>query len=447
LKSYGISNALLMIVCEGPGKTIESSTMSDPSQAILDDRRVHRYSPTLAAPRPAAILARSSIDIAIYDGLDAIEQEWRSFETEADCTVFQSFDWLATWFQHIGQHAGVTPAIVAGRRAGGELLFLAPLAVVSGLVRRLTWLGGDFCDYNCALLAKDFSEQVTPAQFDELWAEICRRLQRQPQHRHDLVELKKMPETVGAQPNPFVRLDVGLNPSGAHLMPLNGTWDEIYNAKRSSATRRRDRTKRKRLGELGEVRFVTPQKPDEIARTLETLVVQKSKSFARMGVTNMFALPGRRDFFFALATNPRTRHLTHVSRLDVGSTWAAINLGLVFGDCYYHVLASYDDGEVSRFGPGAAHLRDLLCYAVERGLRCFDFTIGDERYKLEWSERTLLLYDLVVPVTARGWPLAALARGERRLTRAIKQNPALWTTFSRLRAALVPGPKKPASEE
>jgi CelD/BcsL family acetyltransferase involved in cellulose biosynthesis len=421
--------------------------MSDPSQAILDDRRVHPYATTLAVSRPAPAMARPAIEIAIHDGLDVLEQEWRRFETEADCTVFQSFDWLATWFQHIGRRSGVTPAIVAGRRAGGELLFLAPLAVVPGLVRRLTWLGSDLCDYNCALLAKDFSEQVTPAQFDELWAEICRRLQRQPQDRHDLVELKKMPETVGAQSNPFVRLDVGLNPSGAHLMPLNGTWDEIYNAKRSSATRRRDRTKRKRLGEFGEVAFVTPQEPDEIARTLETLVVQKSKSFARMGVANIFALPGRRDFFFALATDPRTRHLVHVSRLDVGSICAATNLGLIFGDCYYHILASYDDGEVSRFGPGAAHLRDLLCYAVERGLRCFDFTIGDERYKLEWSERTLRLYDMVMPVTARGWPVAALARGRRRLVRAIKQNPALWTTFSRLRAALVRAPKKSAPED
>jgi CelD/BcsL family acetyltransferase involved in cellulose biosynthesis len=428
------------------GKTIESSAMSDPSQAILDDRRVHPYATALAAPRPATTLARSSIEIAIYDGLDAIEQEWRRFETEADCTVFQSFDWLATWHQHIGRRTGVTPAIVVGRR-GGELLFLAPLAVVPGLVRRLTWLGSDAGDYNCPLLAKDFTAQVTPAQFDELWSEVCRRLERQPQYRHDLVEFTKMPETVGAQPNPFARFDVGLNPSGAHLMHLNGTWDEIYNAKRSSATRRRDRTKRKRLGEFGEVAFITPQEPDEIARTLETLVSQKSKSFARMGVANMFALPGRRDFFFALATDPRTRHLVHVSRLDVGSTCAAANLGLVFGDCYYHVLASYDDGEVSRFGPGAAHLRDLLCYAVERGLHCFDFTIGDERYKLEWSERSLRLYDLMVPVTARGWPVAALARGRRRLKRAIKQTPVLWTTFSRLRAALAPTPKRPASEE
>ena len=137
----------------------------------------------------------------------------------------------------------------------------------------------------------------------------------------------------------------------------------------------------------------------------------------------------------------------HVSRLDVGSICAATNLGLVFGDCYYHVLASYDDGEVSRFGPGAAHLRDLLCYAVERGLRCFDFTIGDERYKLEWSERTLCLYDLVAPVTARGWPVAALAHGRRRLTRAIKQNPRSGRRSAACVPHLVPAAKTSASED
>lgn len=419
--------------------------MSDPLQATLDARRAPYAAPPAA--RRVAVAAQPPLEITIHDSLDAIEQEWRHFEASADCTVFQSFDWLALYQHHIGRPMGVMPAIVAGRRASGELVFLAPLAVVPGLVRRLTWLGSELCDYNGPLLAADFSEAVTQAQFRELWSEICRQLQRQPQYRHDLVELKKMPETIAAQPNPFVRLDVRLNPSGAHLMSLNGTWEEIYNAKRSSATRRRDRTKRKRLGEFGEVRFVTPQEPDEVARTLEALVAQKSKALKRMGVANIFALTGRRDFYFELATNPRTRHLVHVSRLEVGSTWAATNLGLIFGDCYYHVLASYEEGDLARFGPGAAHLRDLLCYAVGRGLHCFDFTIGDERYKLEWSERTLNLYDLVAPVTARGWPLAALARGRRRLTRAIKQNPMLWNAFSRMRAALAPAPKKSASED
>ena len=72
------------------------------------------------------------------------------------------------------------------------------------------------------------------------------------------------------------------------------------------------------------------------------------------------------------------------------------------------MIASYDDGDVSRFGPGAAHLRDLLSHALARGCRRFDFTIGDERYKLEWSDHTLNLYDHVAPATWRGWPLAEL---------------------------------------
>jgi CelD/BcsL family acetyltransferase involved in cellulose biosynthesis len=227
-----------------------------------------------------------------------------------------------------------------------------------------------------------------------------------------------------------------LNPSGAHIADLVGTWDEFYQAKRSSATRRRDRSKVKRLGEFGEVRFVTPAQSDELASTLDTLFAQKAKSLARMGVANVFARPGYREFFCDLALGAGTSHLVHVSRLDVGSIAAAVNLGLTFRDSYYHVIASYDDGDVSRFGPGAAHLRDLLSHALARGCRFFDFTIGDERYKLEWSDRTLNLYDHVAPATWRGWPLAELMLLRRRIKRAIKQNPWLWSTFHRLRSSL-----------
>ena len=256
-----------------------------------------------------------------------------------------------------------------------------------------------------------------------------------------------MPERVGEQANPFLALAVGLNPSNAYVADLFGTWTEFYEAKRSSATRRRDRTKLKRLGEFGEVRFVTPQERGEIERSVDVLIEQKARSFARMGVANMFARPGWSEFFAAVATDERTRGLVHVSRLDVGSTWAAINLGLVFRDTYYHVLASYDDGETSRFGPGVAHLRELLRYSIERGLKHFDFTIGDERYKREWSDRTIMLYDHVAAASVRGWAAAAMVHGHRRLKRFIKQNEALWSLFSRARAAIGPKSAAPAADD
>jgi CelD/BcsL family acetyltransferase involved in cellulose biosynthesis len=409
--------------------------------AVIDPRQVGHV---LSEPGTrGGAPSRSPIEIAIYHQLDVIEPEWRRFEQDADCTAFQAFDWLATWCRYVGPFEGVQPVVVVGRRADGATLFILPLAVTSGAVRRLTWLGSDLCDYNGPLLAKEFSSQVPPEQFLALWQDIGRRLTSDPRTRYDLVTFTKLPECVGAQANPFLALATDLNPSNAYVTDLFGTWETFYGEKRSSATRRRDRTKLKKLGEYGDVRFVTPQDQDEIARTVGMLMEQKSRSFARMGVANIFSRPGWSGFYAAIAGDPTARNLVHVSRLDIGAAWSAINLGLVFRDTYYHVLASHDDGEASRLGPGVAHLRELLRYSIEHGLKHFDFTIGDERYKREWSDRTLQLYDHVAAVTIRGWIVATTMRVQRRGKRLIKQNETLWSLFSRVRAVFGSQSAKP----
>jgi CelD/BcsL family acetyltransferase involved in cellulose biosynthesis len=427
----------------------ESGGMSDP--LVIDQRRAE--SASAPAARDVSRATQLAIEFTVHHRLDDIAREWRALEQSADCTAFQSFDWLAAWCEHIGSLTRAQPAIVVGRQAG-EVLFVLPLAVMPGAVRRLTWLGSDMCDYNGPLLAAACASQLTPERFRELWREICGRLQSDTRTRHDLVELSKMPERVGGQgtsqggqANPFMALSTNLNPSNAYVTDLFGTWNEYYDAKRSSSTRRRDRSKLKRLGEIGEVRFVTPQDRSEVERSVDTLIEQKSGSFAGMGVANMFERPGWSAFFAAVATSEGTRDLVHVSRLDVGSCWAAINLGLRFRGSYYHVLASYDDGETSRFGAGAAHLRELLRYSLERGLKHFDFTIGDERYKREWSDRTIMLYDHVAAASVRGLPASAMVHGHRRLKRFIKQNEALWSVFFRMRAALGSKPAAPPADD
>lgn len=419
--------------------------MSDP--LVIDQRRADR-APTASA-HDVAPAAQLAIDIAIHHRLEDVEPIWRQLEQSGDCTAFQSFDWLAAWCRHVGPLSRTQPAIVVGRQAN-ETLFIFPLAVTPGAVRRLTWLGNDLCDYNGPLLAKRCATQLTGERFLDLWREICRRLQSDARTRHDLVELSKMPERAGGQSgqaNPFMTLSTNLNPSNAYVTDLVGTWSEYYDAKRSSSTRRRDRSKLKRLNEIGEVRFVTPQDRDEIERSVDTLIEQKSRSFARMGVANMFARPGWSAFFAAVAADERTRELVHVSRLDVGPCWAAINLGLKFRGSYYHVLASYDDGETSRYGAGAAHLRELLRYSVEHGLKHFDFTIGDERYKREWSDHTIMLHDHVAAASVRGLPASAMVHGHRRLKRFIKQNETLWSVFYRVRAALGSKAAAPAAAD
>jgi CelD/BcsL family acetyltransferase involved in cellulose biosynthesis len=409
------------------------------------DTIVHaRTNVAVAGQRPPATTAsagRGAVTLSVHDDLAGVEQIWRSFQEAADCTPFQTFDWLSAWHRHIGALSGVTPAIVIGR-LGDEIVLLLPLGVERGaFMRRLTFLGQDLCDYNAPLLAPDFA-RIAGSSFAEMWADIRALLQATPTLRHDTIALGKMPAKIGAQPNPMLQLDVQLNPSNAYETELGNDWEKFYAAKRSSSTRRRDRTKLKKLGDLGEVRFVNPDDGD-LGKTLDTLVHQKTKSFARMGVGNLFAKPGHAAFFAELATAPRMRGLVHLSRLDVGSTWAAVNLGLTFRDCYYHILASYDDGEVSRFGPGAAHLRELLKFAIERGLRRFDFTIGDEPYKRDWCDSEQLLYDYSASATLRGLPVTALALGQRSAKRMIKHSAPLWALVVRVRTTVAAWRKKP----
>ena len=215
----------------------------------------------------SAAVARSSertravpphFSIQIFSELGAVEAEWRQFERTADCTAFQTFDWLATWQKHVGERRGARPVIAVGRFAEGDIAFIVPLCLMRGhLARRLCWLGQDLCDYNAPLLAADFSERTTPEDFLAAWHELQVQMQCEPLLRHDWIEFEKMPETVGAQANPFMHLRVTPNRSNAHLAHLGEDWEKFYCAKRSSATRRRDRSKLRHMSQFGDVRFIT----------------------------------------------------------------------------------------------------------------------------------------------------------------------------------------------
>jgi CelD/BcsL family acetyltransferase involved in cellulose biosynthesis len=403
-----------------------------------------------SAPRPAGRATEglgSSVRFKVYDELPAVEAVWRYVEASADCTIFQTYDWVACWHRHIGSLERLNPAVVLVYQ-GDRVLMVLPLAVQRrGPLRHLIWLGGEFCDYGAPLLAGGFAGLVTPERFRLIWRQVAEFLQQDRRFRHDVVELQKMPETIGRQPNPLCWLDVQLNPSGAYLTQLSGSWEEFYAGKRSSATRRRDRTKRKRLAEHGEIRLLSADDGDQISRTLNTLFEQKTRSFARMGVRNIFKPAGHRDFLLDFATGPRSHSLAHVSRLEVGGTTVAANLGLVYRGRYYHLLASHDDGETSRFGPGIVHLHGLLQHAIDTGCREFDFTIGDERYKQDWCDTEIKLYDHIASATILGWPVATAALSVRRVKRVIKQTPLLWNLVTKARAVLGGGGKPKSANE
>jgi CelD/BcsL family acetyltransferase involved in cellulose biosynthesis len=381
--------------------------------------------------------ARTGLMLSVHSELAAIEREWRAFEATAHLTAFQSFDWLARWQRHIGSRRGARPAVVLGRDVDGDLLFILPLALERRyLVRRLCWLGGDLCDYHAPIVSHSFHDYLGTEGFAPMWHDILALLRTSSRFRFDVIDLQQMPETVGGQLNPFVDLEVTLHPSGAHIATLTGDWETFYAAKRSGATRKGERKKLKQMAERGEIGFADINDGIDIGQVMGVLMAQKGRALARMGVENFLARPGYRDFFLDLASDSSLADFVHVGRTTVGDTIAATSFGLVHRDCYYLMLSSYDDGELAKFGPGRAHLHELLRRAIGRGLGYFDFTVGDESYKREWSDVALRLYDHTAAATLAGVPAAATMLGYRRAKRLIKQTPALWRAFTAARGAV-----------
>jgi len=151
-----------------------------------------------------------------------------------------------------------------------------------------------------------------------------------------------------------------------------------------------------------------------------------------MGVANIFARPGYKAFYRALADQ---RDIVHISRLDVGSQTAAETWGWSFA------AATTSAGQLHRrrtvpLRPGAAHMHELLRYAIERGWRRIRFHHRRRTLQAEWCSSKIMLFDHVSAMTLRGCPLALRFYLTWRIKRWIKQTPALWNAAYRLRALL-----------
>lgn len=398
--------------------------------------------PLLAGQAPLNVV------IEIYDDLAAVAAEWQAFEQHADCTPFQKLVWLERWQRYIGVLKNSLPIIVVGRQHDGDILFILPLAIEDrGALRFLTWLGADLGDYNAPLLSSSFSSHPLANDFAPAWNEVARLIQSISSFRFDLADLPKMPEMVGGQSNPMLQLKVLPNRSGAYMATLGQSWDDYYSSTRSSSTRKTARRKQKQLETHGELRFVQPLDHNDAAKTLRVLIEQKSEAFARMGVENIFKRPGYPEFFHAIVTDPEVGDLVNVSRLDVGALFGSTNVSLQFRDRFYMILSSYHGGEISRFGPGTAHLHEMMRDAIERGFRLFDFTIGDEPYKLDWADIKLVLYDHLAAYTLRGRIAVSFSALLRRVARFIKQTPILWRLAVKIRALMARRKSAPAVSE
>lgn len=347
---------------------------------------------------PAIILTRSTaaLDVTVHDSAAGFAAWWAAHRPAARFLPFQDPRVMAVWERTIGAGQDADCRVLR-LDIDGEPVFAAFFALRPlnrrGL-RLLTFMDGAVCDYNAPILFEPL--RTVPLAPAMLWRRIRNALPR-----HDRLELKKIPAMVKGAANPLWLADGASHLTAGHVMTLPHDWHALMEQKGKHKIVKAAVRNLRLLGEQGAVRMMVARNDAERDRLLDALIADKRAQLQRMGAGDLFARPGVEDFYRQCAAIEDPA-ITHLSGLMVEDTILATNMGFVDGERFCGVLTAFAQGPWARYSCGHLHLQLLLRWAVDSGLRHFDFGIGDEEYKKFWCDQEIALRDLAGPASVAG---------------------------------------------
>lgn len=366
----------------------------------------------------------SRFDIEVSRDIEVLEREWRALEANGRCTAFQRYDFVAPLYAAFRTHKRAAPLIVAVReKSSGNIVMILPLCETKiGRERVIAFADLRVADYCAPLMAQDF--HLDAVAFRALWKAIENALPPS-----DLLRLSKLPERVGNDPNPLLLI----SPCApyhvkAHGAALAQPWPECCQALLSRKQRQSLRRKGRNLESCGEVTFTLHERGSEAEHLFETLYTMRRARFDQLEREDALADEMWADFYRDLVRGNTATPFARLIELKSGSETVACALGLIHDNAYLLLIPSFDVERFGRYSPGMLLIFRGMEVFTEAGFTYFDLTIGDEPYKDLFGVDHRELYEVVRPLSARGYLAAAIWR----LKVALRRNPTLHKHLKRL---------------
>ena len=328
----------------------------------------------------------ANMDIKVFDSFEAAESSWREFEKATTSYAFQHYDWLYRWYSHIGKDEGLTPCLVAVWKDQEPFLFMPMGLKKSGPFTLLNFLGGEVTDYYSAILSHSDAAEV---DFKALWRDIRKQLPK-----YDAARLIKLPEHIEGFSNPMLQLP-HVYYSESHAATLAPDWESYYLKQIKKKIRADSRRQRKRLAEIGEVRFVIAEDAETYTAITEAMIEHKRRRYAETGVVDWFARDGYRNFYLDTQYKTWPEGLIHVCGIYVGDEIVATHWGMALGKRFYFLMPTYAGGDWKRYSVGRVLLEELMQWCFDKEFEVFDFSLGGEQYKKEWCDKPMPLYEVL----------------------------------------------------
>jgi len=359
--------------------------------------------------------------ITDFDDLRQLSGAWdKLWQANPNRSIFGKFSWIDSWWRGYGGNVQLLTPIIF---EGGTCVGILPLYVEGSELR---FLGDPASDYNDLICDPGREADVLGAAIEQLdrsqfpW-KFC-QLNNCSESSLIVAARADLPPSVRNRTQSFVS---ALCPT---VMLDNGRAETLKTILAKNTVIRRI----KQLQKLGSLTFRHLDDRVQAREHLPSLFQQHIRCRALAGIRSHLIERESQEFFSALVDNLDAQSELRFSVLELDGRPLAYNFGFQLDGkfLYYNPTFDIDFFDLS---PGEVLLRYLFLYAQERDVREFDFTVGEESYKIRYANHSRNNYTIVLyPATAPGQLRhAALAFKER-----LRSYPAGYKTAKSVASAL-----------
>ena len=353
---------------------------------------------------------------------------WRDLLGASAASVYQTPEFVLSWQESAVRADDRMLLLIVEDKT--RPIMVMPLHVSKrGPLRIARYPAGKHSNFNMPVFDPAAGEKLA-GELRPLLLQAARKAQI------DLFALCNQPNDWLGSANPLTAFQTGPSPSFGAALKLDLDVEGMLTRIASKERRRKLRQKQKGLQSLGHADYCEATTPAAARLLLDAYLAQKAAQFEELGINNPFAEAAVQRWLQKLAVDSLDQNSGTLRmfglKLD-GEVIAVWGVGVYLG-CASAMITSYTSKpHLARTSPGELLLEWVVRRLCAEGCRQLDFGVGEARYKSQWSDMTIPLFDAYIGVSMRGAAAATAMRAGATLKRRIKQSQRLSSVLKAVR--------------
>lgn len=328
-----------------------------------------------------------NLTFKIYNNLDdEISKYWSELEQKSSISCFQNYNWFRIWYEIFRKNHPKYQIKITCIFKNNLPVAIFPFEIEKKFnLNILTWAGGNKSDYFYPIINDDFI--FNENSFNNLFNKIVLQI-----NNLDIIFFRRQINYFSNKKNPFVfYLKNNYKDSKIYIINLPSKWN-IYtkNFLRNNFFKQNLR-KIKKLKENGILRYVNANNDKTRFILLEKLFEYKNKQLKKNKVQIFDDIDI--NFYRKIFENYKKNNETHLSCLSLNNEILSIHFGLKQKSRFYYLIIAQNNSKFNIYSPGRLLISFLIRWSISKKVNTFDFTQGDEKYKLDWSNDSLIIYN------------------------------------------------------